>query len=280
MSYIKLWKTFRKGELRSFREILGDQALMLAALFSVTLHASLFLFLKDWPHLADPPRRVPAIMVARLLKSPVETSVAVPQEVTGTEDGMGTGEERSEAGEELLPERSSEALPDREEAESILPGFAAASEASASMAVRSRAARGAAEGRLHLDGPAVVKAKPAAPPASRLSRRGVTVQVGIAASTLAVRRDRNIRAAILEIRKRIESKKIYPLRARRRGGEGEVLVEIVLGGAGQLDSLRLLRQSGFPLLDRATLTAVRAAVPFPPVQGRVKIPVSYRLIPD
>ena len=95
MSYIKLWKAFRKGELRGFHEILGDRALMLAALFSVALHASLFLFLGDWPHLADPPRRVSAVMVARLLKPPVATSVAVPQEITGAEVGMDTGEERS-----------------------------------------------------------------------------------------------------------------------------------------------------------------------------------------
>jgi protein TonB len=86
--------------------------------------------------------------------------------------------------------------------------------------------------------------------------------------------------AIIEIRKRIESRKTYPLMARRRGWEGEVVVELVLSGAGELEGLRLLRHSGFPLLDRATLTAVRAAVPFPPVPGRVKIPVSYRLVPD
>ena len=269
MSYIKLWKALRNGELRGFREILGDRALMLAALFSVALHGAFFYSLGDWPHFTSPPRRVPAVLVARLLRPVAEAPVTVPEEIAGAKEGFGPVEER-------LLETGSDPLTGPEEADLIPPGFAAAS-----LTVRSGAGLGSAVGRLRLDDVAVVRAIPAAAPTIHLPGRGSaggTAHLSVLNS--AARRDRDIGAAILEIRERIESKKTYPLMARRRGWEGDVLVEIVLGGAGELEGLRLLRQSGFPLLDRATLTAVRAAVPFPPVPGRVKIPVSYRLVPD
>jgi TonB family protein len=270
MSCIKLWKALRKGESRGLREVLGDRPLMLAAVFSVALHAAFFHFLGDWPHFARPPGRVPAVMVARLLKPAAEAPVAVPEEIAGEEEGSGTEEER-------LLETGSDALPDREAGDSGPSGY---DDASASLTAQSGADLAVAEGRLRLNAVAVVRAKPVTAAANRVSRRNMAGILDISVSTSAARRDRDIRSALLEIRERIESRKIYPLMARRRGWEGEVLVEIVLGGAGELEGLRLLRQSGFPLLDRATLTAVRAAVPFPPVPGRVKIPVSYRLVPD
>lgn len=270
MSYVKLWKALRNGELRSLREIVEDRALMLAALFSVVLHAALFTFLGDWPE--KPPTRPPAIMVARLLKPVVPAPVEVPEEVTGEKDIVDPGEEE-------LSDPGPDNPPDREDGATILPGDLGIT---ASLAAGSGAAPLPAVGRLHLDTPVAARnrARAVAAPVSGVSRGGSSGRLDISPSTSAAGRERDFRSAILEIRERIESKKTYPLLARRRGWEGEVLVEIVLGGAGELEGLRLLRYSGFPLLDRATLTAVRAAVPFPPVPGRVKIPVSYRLVPD
>jgi len=266
MSYVKLWKALRNGELRGFRELLGDRALMVAALFSVALHAALFLFLGDWPE--KPASRPPAVMVVRLLKPAVPAPLEVPEEVNDKKDGVDTEEEK-------LPDPGPDIPPDREGADAILPGDPGIS---ASLAAGSGAAPVTATGRLHLESPAVTRAVTV--PAHRVSRGGSAGRLDISPLIPAAGRDRDFRSAILEIRKRIEAKKRYPLLARRRGWEGDVLVEIVLGGAGELEVLRLLRHSGFPLLDRATLTAVRAAVPFPPVPGRVKIPVSYRLVPD
>lgn len=87
----------------------------------------------------------------------------------------------------------------------------------------------------------------------------------------------DVDAALAEIRRRVESKKRYPVLARRKGWEGKVLVELRLGGNGELESLRLLQPSGFPLLDHATLRAVKNAMPFPPLAGTVRIPVTYDL---
>jgi TonB family protein len=211
-------------------------------------------------------------MVARLLKPPVPAPVEVPEEITGEMDGIDTGEEE-------LSDPDPDPPPDREDGASVRP---AALGVSASLAAGSGAGPVPAVGRLRLDDRLSPRAEAnaVAVPARRLSRGESAGRLDIFPSTSTERRERDLRSAVLEIRERIESKKTYPLMARRRGWEGDVLVEIVLGGAGELEGLRLLRLSGFPLLDRATLTAVRAAVPFPPVPGRVKIPVSYRLVPD
>jgi protein TonB len=82
---------------------------------------------------------------------------------------------------------------------------------------------------------------------------------------------------LAEIRRMIESHKSYPRLARRKGWEGEVVVELSLDGSGALRDVQVVRRSGYRVLDQATLTAVRSAGPFPPLSGRVQVPVSYRI---
>lgn len=48
----------------------------------------------------------------------------------------------------------------------------------------------------------------------------------------------------------------YPLRARRRGWEGEVLLGLHLAADGRLSDIRLLRSSGHTALDRSALQAL------------------------
>jgi protein TonB len=212
---------------------------------------------------------MPAVMVARLLKPAAYTPAAVPSEAVEEETGA-AGEERPAAAD---PDPD----PDRIEDD---PPPAGPEDAFAWLSGSPGGAALAARGTLRLDAAAVIRAEPTSAAAIHRARRTAVGTASLAAVTPPAGGKRNIEAALREIRRRVESKKTYPLAARRWGWEGEVLVEIVLGSAGELEGLRLLRQSGFPLLDRATLTAVRAAVPFPPVPGRVKIPVSYRLAAD
>jgi len=82
---------------------------------------------------------------------------------------------------------------------------------------------------------------------------------------------------LTEIRRLIETHKSYPRLARRKGWEGEVIVELSLDGSGALQDVQVVRRSGHRVLDRATLAAVRSAGPFPPLPGRVQVPVSYRI---
>ncbi len=241
------------GDSRKVREILGDRPLMAAAVFSVALHAAFYFCLGDWP--PRPPRRARAVMVVRLLKPSVEQPEAVPVEMAADKEDLVALEERLPAAD---PEPAA--------------GY---DSASASLTVQSGAGLAVARGGLRFGSTAVVRAS-----SNHIPRRAAVGRAVMSVPPSPAGEKQEIEAALREIRKRIEAKKTYPLAARRRGWEGEVLVELELGGAGELEGLRLLRHSGFPLLDRATLTAVRAAVPFPPVPGRVKIPISYRLVPD
>ena len=84
---------------------------------------------------------------------------------------------------------------------------------------------------------------------------------------------------IAALRRRIDSRKVYPPIAIRNGWEGRVLVEMHLELDGRLAAVRLVAGSGYSILDEATITAVRLASPFPPVARVVTVPVEYRLIP-
>jgi protein TonB len=84
---------------------------------------------------------------------------------------------------------------------------------------------------------------------------------------------------IASLRRRIDSRKVYPQIAVRNGWEGRVLVEMHLEVDGRLAAVRLVAGSGYSILDEATITAVRLASPFPPIARVVTVPVEYRLIP-
>ncbi|MEZ6000877.1 TonB family protein [Hyphomonas sp.] len=58
--------------------------------------------------------------------------------------------------------------------------------------------------------------------------------------------------------------KTFPPAARMRGEEGNVGVEFVIGRHGQLIKCRLLASSGSRRLDKAALSQLGSAVPYPP----------------
>ncbi|QYZ68649.1 energy transducer TonB [Neotabrizicola shimadae] len=63
------------------------------------------------------------------------------------------------------------------------------------------------------------------------------------------------------IRKRVERRKAYPRAAQ--GANGEVVVRMVIGTTGSLESVSVTRSSGNVELDKAALAAVRRAGRFP-----------------
>ena len=75
----------------------------------------------------------------------------------------------------------------------------------------------------------------------------------------------------------------YPNGARRRGEQGEVLVELDVNADGGVDSVRVVRSSGFAELDRAAVQAARTARFEPARSGEssvastVRLPLSFRL---
>jgi protein TonB len=77
----------------------------------------------------------------------------------------------------------------------------------------------------------------------------------------------------------------YPGLARRRGWEGDVVLEVHVAADGQLTNVAVLQTSGHDLLDRAALRALQRVTVLPQaiahLQGRdldLLFPVHYRLV--
>jgi protein TonB len=76
----------------------------------------------------------------------------------------------------------------------------------------------------------------------------------------------------------------YPLLARRKGWEGEVLLALRVESDGSLRVLRVLSSSGYRLLDRAAVEALARLARLPDARGlphkgmETELPVVYRLI--
>lgn len=86
------------------------------------------------------------------------------------------------------------------------------------------------------------------------------------------------------VRQRIANARVYPQIARRRGMEGQPVIAFTLNKNGQLMELRLDRTSGYQLLDRAALEAVKHAAPYPEIPAplklntfQFKLPISFIL---
>jgi protein TonB len=62
-----------------------------------------------------------------------------------------------------------------------------------------------------------------------------------------------------DVRKKIEQQKVYPASARELGMAGEVEVRYVIDRSGRLLEVEVTTSSGYPLLDRAAVRAVKAA---------------------
>jgi protein TonB len=75
----------------------------------------------------------------------------------------------------------------------------------------------------------------------------------------------------------------YPAVAKRRGYEGTVVVEVLVGKEGGVQDFRLLRSSGYGVLDRAATAAIKSWLFEPARAGDekiemwVKVPVRFRL---
>lgn len=57
----------------------------------------------------------------------------------------------------------------------------------------------------------------------------------------------------------------YPSEAKRERLRGQVRISFTVTSGGGVSSIRVLRSSGSPILDRAALDTVRRAAPFPPI---------------
>lgn len=72
------------------------------------------------------------------------------------------------------------------------------------------------------------------------------------------------------VRKKIESKKRYPLSARKSKTEGRVGVKMTILKDGRLERVEIIEPSGYVILNKAALENVRRAAPFPSLPEAVK----------
>jgi len=75
----------------------------------------------------------------------------------------------------------------------------------------------------------------------------------------------------------------YPVVARRRGFQGNMVLEVLVGQIGNVIDLRVLSSSGYPILDRAAETAVKNWTFEPGMRGQdkvemwVRVPIRFEL---
>jgi protein TonB len=93
--------------------------------------------------------------------------------------------------------------------------------------------------------------------------------------------DRQLRNGVLEL---VGQRLSYPVIARRRGWQGVVTLELHIEADGLISGLQVTGTSGYPVLDRAAMEALRlASIPGAAhwLHGRsidMLIPVEYRLL--
>jgi len=226
-----------------------DRALVVALVFSAAVHLGVLVDWKGAPE--DRDRLAPKHMVARLMRG-----------TGGLEGSQAEGE---------TPERET-------------PG-GTATDLPSLRSVRV----GAAGGKLLPSGP--VSIRPAGKEPGGAGKAGMRGSAS-GGTRFSVRaaislppsqgRDTSTRPAdpLAEIRRLIETHKSYPGLARRKGWEGDVVVELRLDGGGAVSDVKVVEKSGYGVLDRATVSAVQRAGPYPPLPGKVQVPISYRLVPE
>ncbi|MFH2132944.1 MAG: energy transducer TonB, partial [bacterium] len=77
------------------------------------------------------------------------------------------------------------------------------------------------------------------------------------------------------VRKRIQ----YPKVARRMGWTGKVLVSFLVDKNGDVSDIEIVKSSGYPLLDKSAVSAIRriACFPKPPMTAKIIIPINFEL---
>ncbi|MGH7253721.1 MAG: energy transducer TonB family protein, partial [Nitrospiraceae bacterium] len=61
------------------------------------------------------------------------------------------------------------------------------------------------------------------------------------------------------------------------GIEGTAEVQFRVVADGRIEDVTIVKSSGFPILDHASVETIRRAAPLPAIPGTIRIPISYRL---
>jgi protein TonB len=83
--------------------------------------------------------------------------------------------------------------------------------------------------------------------------------------------------AVAIIRESLERALTYPPLARKRKQEGTVVTEFSINARGLPENIRVVKSSGFEILDASAKNTIVKASPFPVVKGNIEVPITYRL---
>lgn len=80
------------------------------------------------------------------------------------------------------------------------------------------------------------------------------------------------------IREIIMKRLDYPTAARKMGWKGQLIVSFVICKGGQVENIRIVKSSGFKILDDNAVKTIKEVQPFPrpPVRAEIVIPIEYR----
>jgi protein TonB len=81
------------------------------------------------------------------------------------------------------------------------------------------------------------------------------------------------------IKEMIQQKITYPHVAKRFGWTGKVTVSFIVLENGRADNIKVLKSSGYNLLDRNVIETIKFVSPFPkpPVKAELRMPITYQL---
>lgn len=71
----------------------------------------------------------------------------------------------------------------------------------------------------------------------------------------------------------------YPVIARKMGWSGTLVVSFIIREDGNVEDVRILKSSGFDVLDKRAVETIKEVCPFPrpPVKAELRMPIVYRL---
>jgi TonB family protein len=90
-------------------------------------------------------------------------------------------------------------------------------------------------------------------------------------------KDSSNSSVLKAIRSAIERAKRYPLLARKNEMEGTVLVSFMIDKKGSPQAIRIVKSSGYQMLDEEVPRMIRRASPFPWLKGEIVIPITFKL---
>lgn len=134
------------------------------------------------------------------------------------------------------------------------------------------------------DPPQRVKPEPFAPESVTASASPANNSSTLTTESLASQREKQRNYLLGEIQHRLSRYLTYPIRARKRGWQGKVMIVFHINEQGQLNNVRLAQSSGYSLLDRSAVSAIAKLkhIALPDTLGPLQtmellLPVSYQL---